>query len=212
MSQPIHSTAQRLLNLYRQAHVIVGGWAAVNDVFVKEADESVLTELKTLPCGETLVKHILNLKNGKTPMDSIETDLLPYGGLMQGSNTIFKLSESDYVVLQSALQNFEPTANGLKQIVELPLIQNIGENWQEKIKSALSQDMDLKQKWDTVIKTWTAYNLWDSAQTIIHSDITERIKAQVQADMLDYETYLPMFGQAGTDLLVNLRNIISTMK
>ncbi|MCQ2562148.1 MAG: hypothetical protein MJ158_00815 [Alphaproteobacteria bacterium] len=92
------------------------------------------------------------------------------------------------------------------------MIQNIGENWQEKIKSALFQDMELKQKWDTVIKTWTAYNLWDSAQTIIHSDITERIKAQVQADMLDYETYLPMFGQAGTDLLVNLRNIISTMK
>ena len=37
--------AQKLLNLYRQAHVIVGGWGAVNRVFVDEATDEVLTEM-----------------------------------------------------------------------------------------------------------------------------------------------------------------------
>ena len=29
--------AQKLLNLYRQAHVIIGGWSALNPIFVDEA-------------------------------------------------------------------------------------------------------------------------------------------------------------------------------
>ena len=38
MQQHAHIVAQRLLNLYRQAHVIEGGWTAVNRVFISESD------------------------------------------------------------------------------------------------------------------------------------------------------------------------------
>jgi hypothetical protein len=41
--------------------------------------------------------------------------------------------------------------------------------------------------------------------------LSERVRAQVQADMPDYETYLPMFGDAGTELLAKLRTFISSM-
>ena len=52
MQQPSHIIAQRLLNLYRQAHVINGGWAAVNKVFLDESgDPKVIEELQNMPTG-----------------------------------------------------------------------------------------------------------------------------------------------------------------
>ena len=39
--------AQKLLNLYRQAHVIIGGWSALNPIFVEEATPDVLSSLTT---------------------------------------------------------------------------------------------------------------------------------------------------------------------
>ena len=74
--------ALKLLNLYRQEHVIIGGWAAVNPIFVNEANDDVIKELRDMPTGKALVQHIENLRNGKTPMDSIDPELLPYGGMM----------------------------------------------------------------------------------------------------------------------------------
>ena len=62
MNTKASTTAQRLLNLYRQEHVIFGGWAAVNQVFVDEATPDVLRELRELPTGKNLVKHIENLR------------------------------------------------------------------------------------------------------------------------------------------------------
>ena len=64
--------AQQMINLYRQQHVIVGGWGAGNQIFVNEADKDVIAELPNLPNGRLLVQHIENLRNGKTSMDSIE--------------------------------------------------------------------------------------------------------------------------------------------
>ena len=58
--------AQKLLNLYRQEHVIIGGWTVVNQVFVDEATPDVLTALGELPTGSSLVRHIENLRSGKT--------------------------------------------------------------------------------------------------------------------------------------------------
>ena len=34
MKQHAHVIAQRLLNIYRQEHVLIGGWAAVNRVLI----------------------------------------------------------------------------------------------------------------------------------------------------------------------------------
>ena len=56
------ATAQRMLNLYRQQHVIIGGWAAVNQVFVDEATDAVLQELMEMPTGKNLVRHMENLR------------------------------------------------------------------------------------------------------------------------------------------------------
>ena len=75
--------AQRLINLYRQQHVIIGGWKAVNPIFLQEANEEVLSLLEELPTGSLLVKHIRNLQKGITKIDSIAHELLPYGGAME---------------------------------------------------------------------------------------------------------------------------------
>ena len=125
MPQQAHIIAQRLLNLYRQEHVIDGGWAAVNKVFIAESDnEAVIAELENMPTGKKLIAHINNLRTKKTPMDSIDKDLLPYGGLMSGIEVVISLSDSEkklfcqeqqneklrqYVQLSSALQRrFHP--------------------------------------------------------------------------------------------------------
>ena len=50
--------AQKLINLYRQAHVIIGGWAAVNPIFIDEATPDVLDAMSVLPTGRFLVQHI----------------------------------------------------------------------------------------------------------------------------------------------------------
>ena len=47
---------------------------------------------------------------------------------------------------------------------------------------------------------------------MINQPLTERARAQLQADMPEYETYLPMFGEAGVELLEKLRSFITTMK
>ena len=108
--------AQKLLNLYRQEHVIFGGWAAVNAVFVNEATPEVITELQELPTGKMLAKHIENLRSGKTPMDSIERDLLPYGGMMSETVATIPLTPEEWTELENGINNFTPDENGLNEI------------------------------------------------------------------------------------------------
>ena len=57
MNAKTSATAQKLLNLYRQEHVIIGGWATVNPVFINEATDEVIRELRELPTGKMLVPH-----------------------------------------------------------------------------------------------------------------------------------------------------------
>ena len=82
MNAKTSTIALKLLNLYRQEHVIIGGWTTVNPIFVNEATDDVIKELRDMPTGKLLVRHIENLRSGKTPMDSIDPELLPYGGMM----------------------------------------------------------------------------------------------------------------------------------
>ena len=86
MNASASATALKLLNLYRQEHVIIGGWATINPVLVNEATDEVIKELRELPTGKMLIRHIENLRSGKTPMDSINRELLPYGGMMLEDN------------------------------------------------------------------------------------------------------------------------------
>jgi hypothetical protein len=204
--------AQKLLNLYRQAHVIVGGWAAVNPVFVTEADDEVIKELTELPTGKMLVQHIENLRTGKTLMDAIERELMPYGGAMGGEVIGIALTQSELSALSDALNAFTPDEAGLARIENLGLVKKFGAEWLVAVRAALSDYPELAQKWSGVAKTYRPYQLWNSASEIISQPIDDRKRAEIQADITEYETYLPMFGDAGNELLNRLRLFISSSK
>ena len=212
MQQQAHTIAQRLLNLYRQEHVINGGWVAVNKVLIEESgDPQIFEELEKLPTGKRLIAHINNLREGKTPMDSIEPDLLPYGGLLTGQDIKISLSDSEIDELKNALSNIKTTPDGLKRIKQLPFVQRFGNNWLEDIKVAVSGDHELSTQWGAVIRAAKAYQMWDSAKQLTSETLTERSRAQIQADMPEFETYLPMFGDAGNEMLAKLRTFMSTI-
>lgn len=205
--------AQKLLNLYRQEHVIIGGWAAINPIFVDDATPDVISALSELPTGKTLIKHIENLKSGKTPMDSIERDLLPYGGMMAESAIEIDVSDSDWKNLESAILNFTSDQDGLDQIENLSIVKSFGSEWLQKIRSIImKKNPELLPNWETIDKTYNAYMRWNTANDLISNPITDRARAQLQADMPEYETYLPMFGQDGEKLLEKLRTYISSFK
>ena len=202
--------AQKLINLYRQSHVIAGGWTTLNPIFLDEATPDVIREMRNLPTSKFLIKHIENLRNGTTPMDSIDPELLPYGGMMSDEINSIDLSNDELQEITSALDSFTPDQNGLEIIHRLNVVKRFGDEWMTDIRAAITQHPDLVSKWDIVIQTERAYSLWNSASDIISRPITERVRAQVQADMPEYETYLPLFGDAGKDLLTKLRNSLSS--
>ena len=211
MPQQAHIIAQRLLNLYRQEHVIDGGWAAVNKVFIAESnDDQVIAELENMPTGKKLVAHINNLRSKKTPMNSIDKDLLPYGGLMSGLEVSFSLSDEEKEELRNALNEFQPTHESLNKIKQLPFVHKFGNDWPQDIKAGIASDSGLLAKWRVVVQTEKAYRIWDSARQLLSETLTERNRAQIQADMPDYETYLPMFGDSGKEMLERLRTFMSS--
>lgn len=211
MKAKIKTTAQRLLNLYRQEHVIVGGWATVNPVFVNEATDDVIAELRDMPAGKTLVQHIENLRSGKTPMDSIERELLPYGGMMADAMPSITLTDDEWRELKNAIEQFTPDQSGLDKLTSMPVVRKFGEEWQIAIRSVLGRQPQLLPKWDIVKQTYDAYRLWNTANEIVANPLSERVRAQVQADMPEYETYLPKFGVQGIELLEKLRTVISAL-
>ena len=205
--------AQKLLNLYRQAHVIIGGWPVLNPIFVQEATPDVIDALGSLPTGRFLAQHIANLKSGKTPMDSIERELLPYGGMMAESALNIQIKTSDWNDLISAINSFTPDKDGLDKIMALDVVKSFGAEWLNTIRSALARKHpELLQQWAIIDQTYNAYNRWNLANELLTQPINERTRAQIQADMFEYETYLPMFGDAGMELLGKLRNFISSIK
>lgn len=212
MNAKTSTIALKLLNLYRQEHVIVGGWTTVNPIFVNEATDDVIKELRDMPTGKLLVRHIENLRSGKTPMNSIDPELLPYGGMMIAEDiATIKLTANQWQELEDALNSFTPDQMGLERFMKSDVVREFGEEWQNAIRSALNARPQLLDRWNIVNQTYNAYRLWDTANEIIANPISERSRAQVQADMPEYETYLPMFGDAGTELLAKLRTFVSSL-
>ena len=165
-----------------------------------------------MPTGKLLVRHIENLRSGKTPMDSIDPELLPYGGMMIAEDiATIKLTANQWQELEDALNSFTPDQMGLERFMKLDVVREFGEEWQNAIRSALNARPQLLDRWNIVNQTYNAYRLWDTANEIIANPISERSRAQVQADMPEYETYLPMFGDAGTELLTKLRTFVSSL-
>lgn len=212
MNAKTSTIALKLLNLYRQEHVIIGGWTTVNPIFVNEATDDVIKELRDMPTGKLLVRHIENLRSGKTPMDSIDPELLPYGGMMIAEDiATIKLTANQWQELEDALNSFTPDQMGLERFMKSDVVREFGEEWQNTIRSALNARPQLLDRWNIVNQTYNAYRLWDTANEIIANPISERSRARVQADMPEYETYLPMFGDAGTELLTKLRTFVSSL-
>lgn len=205
-------TAQKLINLYRQEHVILGGWAALNPIFIAEADDDVIAALNELPTGKMLVRHIENLRSGKTPMDSIERDLLPYGGMMAENVPSVALSSAQWRDLESAINAFTPDKQGLETILVSPVVKKFGDEWIPAIRGILAGHPDLLKQWATITHTYRAYELWDTAVRVLSQPLSDRARAQIQAEMPEYETYMPMFGDAGEKLLARLRTFISSVK
>ena len=143
-------------------------------------------------------------------MDTINPELLPYGGLMATQTSNINLTDAELNELKSALNNFEPNIEYLNKIKQLESVKKFGNNWKENIKSILAQYPDMSAKWENVIRTAKAYQMWDSAKELISEDFTERSRAQIQADMPEFETYLPMFGDEGQEILAKLRTYISS--
>ena len=140
MKAKASATAQKLLNLYRQEHVIIGGWTAINPIFVDEATPDVIKELREMPTGKMLIKHIENLRNGVTPMDSIEPELMPYGGQMQdASMSSVKLTDNQWQELEYGFENFTPDQAGLKMFTSLGVVQQFGPEWITAIRDAIAQ-------------------------------------------------------------------------
>jgi hypothetical protein len=189
------TTAQRLLNLYRNAFAIDGGWKTVNHAFVSEASDSVLAELAKLPCGGALSQHISKLKSGKTKMDSIDSELLPYNGMLTQTQEA-EFDEADLTELRGALENFQPDHGHLERIKNLPIVRQFGNRWPAGVRSILKND-SLIAIWRTVLQTDSALRLWGRAVEILSSTPNDLLRAEVQADMPEYETYLPMFGKDG---------------
>ena len=213
MPQQAHIIAQRLLNLYRQEHVIDGGWSAVNKVFLAESnDAQVISELENMPTGKKLIAHINNLRDKKTPMNTIDKDLLPYGGLMSGIEVSFSLTDEEITELKHALDKFQPTKESLNTIKNMPLVHKFGSDWLQDIKAAIMARPDMLAKWNIVVQTDKAYRIWDSARELLSETLTERQRAQIQADMPEYETFLPMFGDAGKEMLNKLRTFMSSQQ
>lgn len=205
------ATALKLLNLYRQEHVIIGGWTSVNPIFVQEATDDVLNELKDMPTGKLLIQHIQNLRSGKTPMNSIERDLLPYGGMMAEAEAVsVNLSQDQWHELENAIDNFTPNQTGLDSFLSTAVVQKFGAEWPNTIRAILNTQPRMLEKWNVVVQTYNAYRLWNTANEIIENPVSERVRAQVQADLPEYETYLPMFGDAGNELLTKLRAFVSS--
>lgn len=203
--------AQKLLNLYRQAHVINGGWSAVNRVLVDEATDEILQEMTELPTGKMLVQHIKNLRTGKTPMNTIARELLPYGGMMDQPEITTDVSHDDMEKLVSVIDEFEPDQDTLQEFMKMPAVRKFGSEWEVAIKNILKTAPETLKKFDTIVRTSRAYKAWDDANEIISKPINERIRAQLQVDMPNYETYLPMFGNDGNKLLDKLHKITSSL-
>ena len=203
--------AQKLLNLYRQAHVIVGGWGAVNRVFVDEATDEILHELQNLPTGKMLIQHIKNLRDGTTPMDSIARELLPYGGMMNESADASDMADDELQQLISAIDSFNPSLDGINQFMANPIIKKFGDDWVSRSKNALFNNPEALRKFDDIVRAATAYRMWDNANDVLSKPITERARANLQVDMPEYETYLPMFGDEGKKMLHRLHGLLSSM-
>ena len=131
---------------------------------------------------------------------------------MMESTAVTPLTPEQWNELTQALDKFVPNQQSLTNLQNLSVVKKFGDEWLVGIKNVVSEKPELSAKWKVVMQTWRAYHLWDMATQIIKQPLTERLRAQIQADMPEYETFLPMFDKPGQDLLAKLRSFMSDTK
>ncbi len=97
--------------------------------------------------------------------------------------------------------------------MNVKVVKSYGDEWLNVVSAALaSEHPALLQQWAIIDQTYNAYNRWNLANELLSQPINDRSRAQIQADMFEYETYLPMFGDEGKKLLEKLRTFVSSIK
>lgn len=119
-------TGRQYLNLFHQLHVIEAGLLTLNKEFIALPDD-VVNILPELPGGVKFKQHILNLKNGITPIDKIDPDLLPFGKEVFLDDALYEKYTS-----------FQPLKGNLKQEKKENNIENRAEN-----KPSIQDNLDL---------------------------------------------------------------------
>ena len=97
--------------------------------------------------------------------------------------------------------------------MNVKVVKSYGDEWLNVVRAALATEHpELLQQWAIIDQTYNAYNRWNLANELLSQPINDRSRAQIQADMFEYETYLPMFGDEGKKLLEKLRTFVSSIK
>ena len=84
------ATGKKYLNIFHQLHVIKAGIEVLNRDFLSLSDD-VLEILPELAGGAKFYQHIKNLKDGITPINKIDADLLPFGAEVFETSELFHL-------------------------------------------------------------------------------------------------------------------------
>ncbi|MCR5506607.1 MAG: hypothetical protein K6F04_02025 [bacterium] len=111
---------KKYLNIFHQLHVIRAGIEALNKDFVSLPDD-VLNILPELSGGSKFYQHIKNLKDGSTPMNKIDADLLPFGKDVFENQELF-LEYTDFskpTVLKPTENNVYETETKSEPVVDV---------------------------------------------------------------------------------------------
>ena len=130
---------------------------------------------------------------------------------MAESATSPDISPSDLQQLVAAIDSFNPSSEGLNEFMDTPIIKSFGAEWVLMSRNVLSNNPDALHRLDDIVRVSRAYQLWNNANDILSNPVTDRVRANLQVDMPEYRTYLPMFGDEGKELLRRLHGLTSSM-
>ena len=161
---------KRYLNLFHQLHVIKAGLEALNKDFISLPD-NVLEILPELSGGAKFFQHIKNLKDGSTPMNKIDADLLPFGKDVFENEDLFHkytdyvhksnvesvpstpssssvnimtndIVDNDNKVIFDLLRSFQATPQYLENFQSEEAVKDLGPNWKVEIGKIIDRSSE----------------------------------------------------------------------
>lgn len=204
------SEARYLLNLFRQNHIFAGSLESLNKKFLTASPETV-DDLKKLPTGAILVRHIDLLKTKKVPLTKIARECVLFPELTPPENIMIlpegkkeslpaNKSSGEETILR-ALDSFRPDNAHLNTFK-----QDLGVNWKTRLMDFVSKNKlnsSQQQAYETVLGFSDAIDSWHKAEDILQED--NQVKAR--SILANLEAVLPQFGVAGQDLLTRVKRL-----